>query len=661
LPEFLYKLLGEDEKKWQTKFFYEEVGRPGNPDTFFMLLLASPRRRGEEAQPNSVAVEIYSKLVNHYSRNHLVRDPRRMVRELVEIVGAESAGIRESKTDLAAGFLHLKGRRGAAGSIGRLRAGFAGQNGIVASSPVVGGSKGRSAEGQVSLDFGETVERDLDELPAFFIAPSSATAVGEEPMRKFVWDFVSDEAGLADKAPASWEHVPCLVGLAAEPSEEVPPAEPGQRPHDPKPATVGDPAPSRRLLYWISGIAAALVVAVTAVVLTTREPGAPGATSVTTQAVESERADSPSDAPPAEADARAIVEEAREGAREGASEEPAPETDDGAAEHAGVSLSLEWRKSFGQVLTSSPVAFGDALAFGSRGGAVYCVSKADGSKRWTFKGPDGFGSSPDVWSGRLYIGCYDGSIFCLDTGDGSELWRYRTGGKVVCSPVVTEGGRVLVGSFDGKLYCLSADGDLLWDFNSGSRIWASPRLEGSSVLVGDLGGRVHCLDLNTGRPRWAESAGGEIYGSPVVREGAAYFGSSNGKVIAFSTDDGRRIWEHARRGSVSSSLALAPDALIAGFEDKTLAALAPADGKVIWETALPGPVRSKPVTVGRFAAVTCFDGSVVLVDILTGAVAAGFKAEDSVYATPVVSGGIAYFGDMKGDFTALALNGLPSD
>jgi outer membrane protein assembly factor BamB len=656
LHELHYRLLGGDEKTWQKKLFFREVGRPGNPDSAFVLLLASARRSGEGGPVESLGLELFSRLAGHYSLGHLTNSPREMVRQLVEIVSAEGSKIRESRIDLAAGFVFVKGRQAAAGSIGRLRAGFANQNRIVASSPLISG-KGRSVEDQVSLDLGQTVEGDLDELPAFFIAPSGATAVGEEPMRKFLWDFVSDETGIGDKAPSGWEHLPCLVGYADEPSEKVVHIEP-ERPAEPiGPMASETEAPSRSALYWIGGIAAVAVVAVTTAILMTRGPQVPRETSIPTHAIAAgqDASDEEELHPSREAEIITAGESVE------ASGGESPGTEAGGPARPGPALSLLWRKSLGEVLTSSPADIGDALAFGSRGGVVHCLSKSDGSRRWSFKGPDGFGSSPAEWSGRLYIGCYDGNIFCLSAGDGSERWRYRTGGKIVCTPLVTDGGRVLVGSFDGVLYCLSADGDLLWDFNAGSRIWASPEATGSAVLVGDLGGRINCLDLNTGRPRWGKTVGGEIYGSPVLGDGVVYFGSSNGRVIALSAADGGEKWRYSRNGSVSSSLAIGGEVLLAGFDDKTLVALARADGKVLWETAMPGAARSRPVVSGRAAAVTCYDGSVVLIDISTGSILASFSDAGSVYATPVVADGVVYFGDMKGDFMALSATGITSE
>ncbi len=668
--------MGKETSSWQKKFFFHEIGREGNPDSAFILLLASSRKRPDEAAEPPGA-NLFAELVDRYGRDHLLRNPREMVRVLVESVTSRAAEAAESKTELAAGFLHVKGRRAAAGSVGRLRAGFADRDKIVATSPLPDPARKKTGPGQVALDLGQTVECDLDQSPLFFIAPSSAMAVGDEAMRKFVWGFAAGPEGMNGSPPDDWRHFPCLVGRAeagAGETEETPrkrrlfPARASRKRPDEGVPREGAPAPAAekerraRKVYgpsqgeldgrgaivktaaWVGLIAIVAFVAIKfGLAGLDGDEAEQGASAVATEVLDA----APTAVPPA-------VEDAGQG-DEGRAASRERTADEGAARDPGHELLPLWTLNLGGVLTSSPVDLGEALAFGSRAGVVHCLSKVDGSELWRFRGPDGFGSSPAAADGRLFIGCYDGSVFCLSSGDGSKIWSYGTGGRVVSSPEIAEGGKVILGSYDGYLYCLSSEGELLWRFNSGARVWSSPVSTGGAVFFGDVSGRIHCLELTGGVPLWSSSVEGSVRGSPAAAGGRVYFGSSGGEVTAFSAGDGAKLWTHEASSGVSSSIAHAAGAVYAGFEDGSFVRLSADGGEVVWRTALSAPVRSQPVEAGGCVAVTCYDGSVRLLDIATGATVDRYQMEGKIYATPLLASEILYFGNMRGKFAALRI------
>ncbi len=678
-----YRLLGEESTSWQKKYFFREVGRGGNPDSTFILLLTSKRGRAGDS-PDTIGSELFAKLVDQYGRSHLTKNPREVVRRFLEIVGSDAVRARESKTDVAAGFLHFKGRRAAAGSFGRLRAGLADRDSTVATSPVPKGATGKGGPQQVALDLGQTVEADLNERPAFFIAPSSAMAVGDEGTRKFIWDFISGEDGLRGRPPGDWKHFPCLVGQARSHVVEEQPVKAkkkvrlgvmlpkGQR-RAPAPVDVDGVSPGESAypgepkgIGRIAGRTALWVILTAAAAFVTFKfwPSGGGETGreppAVTASAELAGGEGAEGGPREAGQSRGEEGSAESDARPSAGNEASGRR--GGVGGSGTELSPEsglrpvWRVNMGGVLTSSPVDLGDAVAFGSRSGAVYCLSKSDGSSMWKFDGPDGFGSSPVAIGGKIIIGCYDGSVFCLDAKDGSRLWRYRTGGRVVSSPAEVRSGVVVIGSFDGFLYCLDPEGKLRWRFKSGDRIWSSPICHDGKVLTADVAGRIHCLDSSSGTVLWSAAAGGAVHGSPAAGDDLAYFGAADGTVTGYSLSDGRAAWRYKGDSAVSSSILLDDGGVFAGHEDGSLVRLDAEAGTVVWRSKLPGAVRSKPVRDEDALAVTCYDGYVRLLNIATGAVISRFNSGGKIYATPLLVSGVVYFGDMDGRFNAIGFS-----
>lgn len=694
-----YRLVGRETTSWQKKYFFREVGRPGNPDSAFILLLASQRKRGEGTD-EAAGSDVFARLVDHYGREHLTRSPREVVRRLVDIASAAAVGAEESKTELAAGFLHIKGRRAAAGSVGRLRAGLADRESIVATSPLPDRAGKKGGAGQVALDLGQTIEGDLEERPAFFIAPSSAVAVGDEGLRRFLWDMVSSGGGIEASPPADWKHLPCLVGAATpDRAREIapPPEKPAlkralstmreRRARARRPAAiqqaqapaVAEPpaelATSRvRAAAWRTALWVCLVAVIAffgirfglggrdGQEVASEQPGSPAtAASSATGGAEGGKAGGGAEDGLLVAEGtpgEAATEAEQAGLNKGTPGEAGLEVSRGETALGGVSgLSLErlWRRGVGGVLTSSPVDVGDAVAFGSRAGVVHCLAKSGGETRWSFKGPDGFGSSPAAAGGRIYIGCYDGEVFCLNARDGSRVWSYKTGARVVSSPAIGRDGSVLVGSYDGYLYCLYPDGGVRWRFNSGARIWSSPvECEGKAVFA-DVTGRIRCLDSGTGRALWSRKAGGAIHGSPAAEAGLVWFGSADGTIAALAIADGSVKWTYKGDSPVSSSVALGSGSVFAGYEDGSLVRLSESDGAVAWRARLPGPVRSRPLVLDGAVVMTCYDGLVRMLDITTGDVISSYNANGKIYATPLLASNTLYFGDMTGAFTALEI------
>ena len=60
---------------------------------------------------------------------------------------------------------------------------------------------------------------------------------------------------------------------------------------------------------------------------------------------------------------------------------------------------------------------------------------------------------------------------------GTLLWSYQTGSTVHASPAIGSDGRVFLGSQDGRIYCLNSTGYLLWSYRVGYNVYSSPAIE----------------------------------------------------------------------------------------------------------------------------------------------------------------------------------------
>jgi outer membrane protein assembly factor BamB len=176
--------------------------------------------------------------------------------------------------------------------------------------------------------------------------------------------------------------------------------------------------------------------------------------------------------------------------------------------------------------------------------------------RWYDYRPDQQPTPPVVVGGYTFFGGSDGYVRCTDNSKGALVWEYQTGGRIYAAPTVA-GGCVYVGSADGWAYCLEAQtGLLVWRFRAApvdrrfnhfgylSSTW--PVLGGVLVNAGKAyfaggvqdvyGTHVYCVDALTGALVWQNNNAGTWYSVP-DRTGftpVGYFTIMNGKLQASS-------------------------------------------------------------------------------------------------------------------------------
>lgn len=163
----------------------------------------------------------------------------------------------------------------------------------------------------------------------------------------------------------------------------------------------------------------------------------------------------------------------------------------------------------------APAVSGQTAYAAGRGGDVYSISLATGSKNWD-----------------------------LDLGDEEENDAKRS---ARLSGVAVQGSLLAVGSENGWVYLVNAaDGKLRWKKFNGTEVMAAPAFspDGSKLFVADSRGLVTCYDTANGTPMWqsGDSSGSlrlRSQSSPVpVGQDALLLGTSSGKVLVLSQRDG---------------------------------------------------------------------------------------------------------------------------
>jgi len=110
------------------------------------------------------------------------------------------------------------------------------------------------------------------------------------------------------------------------------------------------------------------------------------------------------------------------------------------------------------------------------------------------------------------------------------LWKFDTGSTIGASPTIVD-GKVYIPSNSGSIYCLDAkDGSQIWvaSLTFRSIISSSIAVENNKLYFGSYNGYVYCLNADTRTVEWYYQTGDSIQSSPAVAEGRVYIGSWDG-------------------------------------------------------------------------------------------------------------------------------------
>jgi outer membrane protein assembly factor BamB len=346
-----------------------------------------------------------------------------------------------------------------------------------------------------------------------------------------------------------------------------------------------------------------------------------------------------------------------------------------------------WKHRTGGPVPATPALAGDTLYVGSYDGKFYALDARTGATRWKFttggerrfeaKGLHGqqpknqtiadafdvFLSSPVVAFGVAYFGSGDGHVYALDAASGALKWKFATGDVVHASPAYAD-GVLFVGSWDSWFYAVdAATGKEKWRFHGGEDplihnqvgFQSSPAVVNGVVYTGCRDSNLYALDAATGKEKWRYNASGSwIITSPAVTQGRVVAGTSDSSLfLVLDADTGKPVVQKQGNAFVFASPAVAGNTVYVGVLNGTLEARDLASGDVLWEFRTEASKRNDGwvLTADRkFNTPLLYPSSwreapIVATDRQFGV--------GSIFSSPLVVGGVVYFGSTDGNLYAL--------
>jgi len=152
-------------------------------------------------------------------------------------------------------------------------------------------------------------------------------------------------------------------------------------------------------------------------------------------------------------------------------------------------------------------------------GEVWCLNAADGKVKWTFRTVRTVLGCVAVAGDRVFFATRGGLVYCLSRA-GREISRWDAGSPIVASPALAE-NHVYVVTEGGKLYGLAAESlRPVWQASLGAQgtFISSPTVARGRVFVGTPEDGLLCVGETKGRDEeaiWAGSLGGPGKGGSI--------------------------------------------------------------------------------------------------------------------------------------------------
>jgi outer membrane protein assembly factor BamB len=319
----------------------------------------------------------------------------------------------------------------------------------------------------------------------------------------------------------------------------------------------------------------------------------------------------------------------------------------------------------------SGITVKENMAYFSYGPQVYALNTGNGSEQWIFPeepvtGRDFYAAPVFTDDGnQLIVAGYDGVLYSLNPKTGDEIWKFEDAqDRYIASPLVTDTG-IFASSSDNNLYGVDFDGDLLWVFETGDPIWASPAWSVSCecIYLASMDHFLYAIDPENGAQLWkSDDLGGQVVSQPAVSESGLILISTFGnQVIAINEEDHQIEWRFDTADWSWASPTIDEGQVYASDLSGTFYALDLDTGELLWRVQPGGNIVSAPlikdelVYFGTDTNPESNDSSLVVVS-RDGVIQRNQAIAGKLYSSPASNGKTILLAPSEAEFYLIGIN-----
>ncbi|VDK72369.1 unnamed protein product [Litomosoides sigmodontis] len=218
------------------------------------------------------------------------------------------------------------------------------------------------------------------------------------------------------------------------------------------------------------------------------------------------------------------------------------------------------------------------------------------------------------------------------------LWEYDLGKCIDATPAV-ENSSIFLGSHSGRFVSLSLDGNKEWEIQFGDRIEATACCQGGIIAIGCYDGYLYFLDEKSGQLIWKFGTGNIIKSSPVLFDvgNKCLFGSYDKCLYLLDIKDHNVLWKVLCGGSILSSPILIDTVVLCATLRGEFLGVELDTGNTLWKIQLAAPIFANLCIVEHNCVlVVNVKGLVTLCDTRTGHIMYQYDIRECIFAAPVL-------------------------
>jgi outer membrane protein assembly factor BamB len=197
---------------------------------------------------------------------------------------------------------------------------------------------------------------------------------------------------------------------------------------------------------------------------------------------------------------------------------------------------MRWKYESDNFINGAAACFNGKAIFGGCDGFLHIIDINSGKSESKINVATYVAGSCPVSDRMAYIGDYDGKFSRVDIQAGKIVWSWEN--KEQKQPFVASaslsGDKIVTGNRDKFIYCFDKNsGKLIWNYNSGNRVEASPVIVKDKVLTANMRGDLAVLKLSDGSVIWKYEVGNSILHNPAVIDNLMIVCTLNGMVYCF--------------------------------------------------------------------------------------------------------------------------------
>ena len=154
---------------------------------------------------------------------------------------------------------------------------------------------------------------------------------------------------------------------------------------------------------------------------------------------------------------------------------------------------------------------------------------------------------------------------------------------------------------------------------------------------------------------WSRGLGSLVEFPAVVADGVAYVGNYKGQIYALNMRNGAVLWRYRpSRGKMASSPAIVGDDLVVHGMDGIVRVLDRSSGRLRWHFRVGSPIESSPIVSGGLDYFGAWNGRVYALDLKRRKLRWSYRTGYKITSSAAIAGRTLYIGDYGGRLHALA-------